>query len=269
MKLLNLAAIVAGAGIAQVIAVPLLVIPNSNAENTPSVKWRLGYAVPAASPMQVEETTIKAPKVPCPGRRRGRFHHKAVEISNAFRKALGLPPIQVGGHPGHVDGRITILPVIGSSPIATFVPVRHMNNMDNHNHSNLDDQGRPRHVHHVHHNHHGHRHAHHRLAQGPFIDRIHYSLMNLGRWEGRAVAFVLGCGIGVLLRMFWVLALVMYRTVRGQRSEQYEYSPITVIEQVVVDTPRSAPPTYTYPVDEKVAIPVEVVIVPTTTEESK
>lgn len=80
--------------------------------------------------------------------------------------------------------------------------------------------------------------------------------MNLGRWEGRAVAFVLGCGIGVLLRMFWVLAVVFYRSVKGSRAEEHGYAHI-IIETDDHDADavvHSAPPTYTYPVDEKIAI---------------
>jgi len=50
---------------------------------------------------------------------------------------------------------------------------------------------------------------------GPFLHRIHRALMSLGPWEGRIVAFVLGCGIGVLLRMVWVLAVLLVRGVRG------------------------------------------------------
>jgi len=80
--------------------------------------------------------------------------------------------------------------------------------------------------------------------------------MNLGRWEGRAVAFVLGCGIGVLLRMFWVLAVVFYRAVKGSKAEELEYTHIIidagdVDDETVVHSP---PPTYTYPVDEKIAV---------------
>ncbi|KAI0249644.1 hypothetical protein BJV78DRAFT_658455 [Lactifluus subvellereus] len=51
--------------------------------------------------------------------------------------------------------------------------------------------------------------------RGPFLHRVHYALMSLGPWEGRIVAFVLGCGIGVLLRMFWVLAVLLVRAFRG------------------------------------------------------
>jgi hypothetical protein len=112
--------------------------------------------------------------------------------------------------------------------------------------------------------------------------------MNLGRWEGRAVAFVLGCGIGVLLRMVFVLAVVMYRTVKGQRGEErHDYSQITIIEEIVnnpnpspeyypdekvpivdetVQAPKSSPPSY---VNENYPIVVETVKAPSTSEESK
>ncbi|KAF8806486.1 hypothetical protein BYT27DRAFT_7191038 [Phlegmacium glaucopus] len=75
----------------------------------------------------------------------------------------------------------------------------------------------------------------HAVAMGhghkqPFLTHIHYSLKNLGRWEGSTAAFVLSetfsRGIGVLLRMIWVLATVMYRTARGQPSDEHEYSQI-------------------------------------------
>jgi len=72
--------------------------------------------------------------------------------------------------------------------------------------------------------------------------------MSLGKWEGRVVAFVLGCGLGVLLRMFWVLSVITYRTFNGNRREEVEY---TVIHEYIdaSETP-VPPPTYTY-VDEK------------------
>jgi len=84
--------------------------------------------------------------------------------------------------------------------------------------------------------------------------------MNLGRWEGRAVAFVIGCGIGVLIRMFWVLAIVSYRVCRGYRDDGYVT--VTVMEEYDSDyetvisapSPKTGPPRYIYPVDEKIAI---------------
>jgi len=51
--------------------------------------------------------------------------------------------------------------------------------------------------------------------QAPFLHRAHRALMSLGPWEGRIVAFVLGCGIGVLVRMFFVLTLLLVRALRG------------------------------------------------------
>jgi len=252
MKLSSFAAIVAAAGIAQVLAVPLLVVSQ---ENT-AVRVRFGHAV---NP-QVQTEGRKMRTGPC---RAHRFKQKAVEVSNLLRQALGLPLIQAGGHD---DGKIKILPFIGTPTI--FVGGQEMEGL-----SNIpDDPSKPPHGRHGHHPHghhpHGHRHGHHhghRFGKGSFVNRINYSLMNLGRWEGRAVAFVLGCGIGVLLRMLFVLSVVMYRAVKGQHGdEQHEYS---IIEEIV-DTPKSAPPSYTYPVDEKVPIVFETVEAPSTTEES-
>ncbi|KAM6501816.1 hypothetical protein JOM56_001793 [Amanita muscaria] len=105
----------------------------------------------------------------------------------------------------------------------------------------------PQHGHHGHHPHHGHKHHPLRFCrQSPFLRRLTFALMSLGKWEGRAVAFVLGCGLGVLLRMLWVLSVISYRTFNGNREVQY-----TVIHEYVdaSETP-VAPPTYTY-VDEK------------------
>lgn len=58
--------------------------------------------------------------------------------------------------------------------------------------------------------------------QGPFLHRVHRALISLGPWEGRTVAFVLGCGIGVLLRMFWVLAMLLVRGVRSNPEREEE-----------------------------------------------
>ncbi|KAF8068603.1 hypothetical protein FPV67DRAFT_1668681 [Lyophyllum atratum] len=59
-----------------------------------------------------------------------------------------------------------------------------------------------------------------RLRNSSTLQRVHVALMVLGPWEGRAVAFVLGCGIGVLLRMFWVLAIVSYRLIKGPKEDE-------------------------------------------------
>ncbi|KAF9033453.1 hypothetical protein BDZ89DRAFT_947703 [Hymenopellis radicata] len=52
--------------------------------------------------------------------------------------------------------------------------------------------------------------------------RIHRALMMLGPWEGRIVAFVLGCGLGVLLRIVYVAILLTYRAITHQSDNQEE-----------------------------------------------
>ncbi|KAI0311582.1 hypothetical protein OF83DRAFT_1177423 [Amylostereum chailletii] len=106
----------------------------------------------------------------------------------------------------------------------------------------------------MHHHHHGFRPMRHH--RGSFTHRIHRALMTLGPWEGRAVAFVLGCGIGVLLRMFWVLSLLVFRAVKGSTgpdAREYEEIAVFYAPRVHVDAEELfvAPPEYT---DEKVAL---------------
>ncbi|KAI0338226.1 hypothetical protein BDW22DRAFT_1338284 [Trametopsis cervina] len=75
-------------------------------------------------------------------------------------------------------------------------------------------------------------HHHHHGGRTSAVHRLHRALMVLGPWEGRAVAFVLGCGIGVLIRMFWVLAIVVVRSFRGNnRSEDDEVEHILIFER--------------------------------------
>lgn len=83
--------------------------------------------------------------------------------------------------------------------------------------------------------------------EGPFLHRAHRALMSLGPWEGRMVAFVLGCGIGVLVRMFVVLTVLFVRAFRGNTvPESEEETTILVYAQEV------APPYEV--VDEKKAL---------------
>jgi len=58
--------------------------------------------------------------------------------------------------------------------------------------------------------------------------------------------------------MFWVLAVVFYRSIKGPKAEEHEYTHIIIETDDHDDNTvvRSAPPTYTYPVDEKIAIEV-------------
>lgn len=267
---LTVLAVIAGAGIAQVTASPIRLIitglegrPNGA---LPLDGTRFGHAVPlppAVATMKLSSDpeldtakyelmweSSKPPHMrrPCGGRM-SRFRQKGIEISNAFRKTFGLPIIENNPHI-HVHPYIPMnAPVrIGAMAVPSSHPVPHYRHQ---HHPGMR-------VHHVH--------------GGSFANRLHYSLMNLGRWEGRAVAFVLGCGIGVLLRMFWVLAIVTYRAIKGQREDEHEYEHVTIIEEYDDMPALISPPAYTYPVDEKIEIKEDeapVAAVGVTAEESK
>jgi len=115
-----------------------------------------------------------------------------------------------------------------------------------------NEEGIPMKPHQRHHHHHHFRpHAMHRRCS--FLRRIHRALMTLGPWEGRAVAFVLGCGIGVLLRMVWVFTVLVARAVRGDLSDEpseggYEQVAVLLPLDVEAEEIFVAPPEYT---DEK------------------
>jgi hypothetical protein len=160
----------------------------------------------------------------------GKLREKALAISNSFRKALGMTLIEVDE--------------------VKFVRI-----------SSVHHPGKPQvHHHHGHHRHHHHHHPpgaifrahHHRRMDHPFVRRLHFALSSLGPWEGRAVAFVIGCGIGVLLRMLWVLAVISYRFVRGNNSSEGEYQHI-LFEQYDAEDLVVPPPAFVY-VDEKAPI---------------
>ena len=70
----------------------------------------------------------------------------------------------------------------------------------------------------------------------------------------------IGCGIGVLLRMLFVLAIITYRAVKGQREEEHEYSQVITIEPY-----EDAAHLPAYSADEK----IKIITVEVPTEESK
>ncbi|KAG6842956.1 hypothetical protein H0H87_008973, partial [Tephrocybe sp. NHM501043] len=231
----------------QVGATPIRVLVASS-EITPT-NFRFGHAVSSNAPNALPKVTVTLvrpdgaelkTKGGCLG---SRMRQKAISISNSFRKALGLPLIV--DSPTHVfapqmhnnqNDRIRILPFVGTPN--TFVEAME-------NTSNV-------YVAHPHpHHHHGkHMGFRHRLANAPFVERLHVALIALGPWEGRAVAFVLGCGLGVLLRMFWVLVIVAFRVIKGPREDENKYTQILLVEEYTPEPAAVAPPTYTYS-DEK------------------
>lgn len=220
---------------------------------------------------------------------KGSFRGKLIQLSNAFRHALGLPLIEMGEylpvdpaiigkphpHP-HVGGEAHILPL----PLPPFEGAPESFVHGHHAPSQMEDIGdQPTEppVEHPHHK--GHQHKHKKFRKHGcrkrvkgFFRRIHKAITALGPWEGRAVSFVLGkssrirhrllglagqvmeiskyfitgCGIGVLLRMFWVLSVLAYRTIRGEREES-QVREYVVLDQDV-ETIFIAPPQYS---DEK------------------
>ncbi|KAI9457270.1 hypothetical protein HD554DRAFT_2143127 [Boletus coccyginus] len=263
MRLSILPILLAGASAVSLAAAePIRVIDNPSNANA---NIRFGHALANANvngnddnvDRVVRPTVIMIP--PLEGKDKGLSRHfcgaslreKALRLSNAFRHALGMPPIEVDlAVPG--PGEVHILPLGYPS-----------HNVILHSQEE-DEEGKPRNHHgderpdhpddddgHEHHRHHGHRghHGHHKHRKS-FLRRIHRAIKALGPWEGRAVSFVLGCGIGVLLRMFWVLSVLAYRTVRGERGEETVDREYIVYEQVP-ETLFMAPPQY---VDEKVKV---------------
>ncbi|KAJ3565126.1 hypothetical protein NP233_g7840 [Leucocoprinus birnbaumii] len=254
MKISLLAAIVAGATFTQVSASPLrVVVVSSTHQELPAVhNFRFGHALADSHVAKITTHHYPRPvinhqqhgRLPCSKR----IKEKAIQISNAFRHALGLPPIETAhAHPGaHVHGgMVQVLPFIGTPP--TFVeakPIMHPHPHKYFHQKAIEHQSENKHHHHCH------RIQRFRQWGNNFTVRIHTALMALGPWEGRAVAFVLGCGIGVLLRMFWVLTVVTFRAIRGDRQED-GYTQVTIIEEYVdAEDIAVPPPTYTVS-DEK------------------
>ncbi|CUA66921.1 hypothetical protein RSOLAG22IIIB_00371 [Rhizoctonia solani] len=99
-----------------------------------------------------------------------------------------------------------------------------------------------------HHHYHGHSYMH----KQSFMHRLSRALATLGPWEGRVLSFVLGCGLGAILRMLFVFGVLIVRSVRCQRRQPVALEEDTVIfvadikEPVVVE----ALPAYAEKTDE-------------------
>ncbi|TDL25942.1 hypothetical protein BD410DRAFT_783942, partial [Rickenella mellea] len=142
---------------------------------------------------------------------------KAINIANWMRAQLGLPLIETGKLAGP-DGAH---PRVGVTTITHIIPV-------------VDGPTAP-----------GGHIRYHKMAQHRnFLGRLHHALMILGPWEGRILAFVIGCGIGSLLRMFWVLAVVSFRSFSPSAREE-------VVDIVFDESEDSTLPPPKY-IDEKV-----------------
>jgi len=198
----------------------------------------------------------------------GRLRQKATSISEAFKIAFGFKVREKTekAHPHPVAAidmkHYVPLPFIGT-PNGAEILEAHTKGGDKLRISSGDNLVHILPYHPPTHNHGHGRFRHHAKNEHSFLMRVHFALMSLGPWEGRAVAFVLGCGIGVLLRMFWVMAVISYRLIKGARpaseSDEHEYAVIGLdmdAEEIFV-----APPMYTYPVEKvEVVEPIAVVV---------
>ena len=211
--------------------------------------------VPLPGPSQLENGNHRLefgqmkPMGPGCGGRRGGMRTKAVNFANWLRQKVGMEPIvPFHHHPHHPffkDDRM----MMGHRPEG--MPGMHHGEGVIRIHHHIDSPDHlppppPPHMIHPHRHHH-HPHPHHaHFRPHSFTGRLEKALLTLGPWEGRLVAFVIGCGIGSLLRMFFVLSVIAYRTF-SRRNEEREMHQVEVIFEAVP----TSPPTYSsYPVEK-------------------
>ncbi|GJJ06520.1 hypothetical protein Clacol_000712 [Clathrus columnatus] len=191
----------AGLAISQVSASPLRVVVVTHTEATVPAHIHMGQGNVASHKMQsipvynsLATATADMNRRP---QRKGCLRHKAMQATNWLRVSFGLPPLDELEE----KKNFVALPI---GMVDGKIP------------------------HHGHHHHGGKFHIKHKSQS--FIDRLTRALIMLGPWEGRAVAFVLGCGLGVLVRMLWVLTVVTVRTIRG-RSEEDDVIDVVIFEE--------------------------------------
>jgi len=250
MRLSAFPLVLAGAGLAvqQVVASPLrVVVVTSHQEisNNAQVGSDAASVATFVRPEMImpfshhmAEASAGRGRKPCKS-----MKAKAIALSNKFRVTFGFAPIEIE------EPKVNVFtPGFRTGPV--LHPGLTVDKVLEAEHGGADHpiqaKGRFRHV-------------HHRL-HGSFLHRVHHALMALGPWEGRAVAFVLGCGLGVLLRMVWVMTLISYRLIRGGNAARDTEGDITqgdmyyegvVLFETDAEESLPAPPQY---VDEKVVL---------------
>jgi len=227
MKITLLVAALAGLVAAAPIRVAVISTSGVNRKiEDPFLALRFGHAAAgaaAAVPNGRGGDSWAPAAAASPGRRPlhmgcGGLRSKMNQIGDKWREALGMKPIQREGEqhaPHHMHmivEKVHIMPYpnnlvdLGGAPHPTM-------------------RGHPKH--------------------DQFLYRLHRALNQLGPWEGRAVSFVMGCGIGVLLRMFFVLFVLLVRSRRSSSTVELPTTPVQPQEVIFI-----APPEYF--VDEKV-----------------
>jgi hypothetical protein len=231
MKLSMFTLIIGAAGLAAAEGVHFAAVKTGAQVDAPQAK---GAVIPVFSRIGLAGAGLVAPTMadPIPAaapkfRHRpscGGFKAKAVSFSNWLRIKLGFDK---DGN-AHVETTVVRVTTVGPA--------------QPHPHPQVAPSLMP----------YGHAHMH----APTFAGRIHRALTSLGPWEGRAVAFVLGCGIGVLLRMFFVLAVLSVRAIRSRRESNVDYYSYEELERDGAEIEHAhlifvAPPEYA---DEKAPI---------------
>ena len=168
-------------------AIPLRVaLVHSSNEIGPPGKF---FDNPSAPSVRSDDGLYHIQVVPPVAARRRPCHSmsdSAVGISNRFRKLFGFdqiethPAVEHHHHPHHA--KLVPIESIATMPFPPPPTDGEMHILPFENVENTSAPPVHRHSHH----------HHHRLQNAPFMERLSHSLMMLGRWEGRAIAFVLG-----------------------------------------------------------------------------
>jgi hypothetical protein len=236
MKFTILPYLIAGASIAHyAVANPLrLIVITSAKEVSPNAGT--GLDKPSFHTEHLSLINPNSQSEPGSRRRRRPCHaaanlgDKAFQLSNSFRKWIGLPVIDKD-----------VKDVVGGDvEVLTLTPIKSFGGVGGAGIKEVQVMPYPPHHPH-HHDHHGKFHGKHH--DRPFWIRVHHALMSLGPWEGRAVAFVLGCGIGVLLRMLFVMLVLSYRMIRGE-PELPEYIEVICDDYTDAESILVPPPQY-------------------------
>jgi hypothetical protein len=156
--------------VTSVVAAPMKwVVVSKHLDGQPASAVRIGVFMPSAlpenhPPIDVSQSGPKSRHRPgCKGMMRA----KTIQLSNKLRAVLGLPLIESGTHSHHLL----------SHRISSMSQTGRIQGWTHHSHEryhNANDKTDFRRLH------------------APFIVRFTHALNNLGKWEGRAVAFVFG-----------------------------------------------------------------------------
>jgi len=163
--------------------------------------FRLGHA------MSSENAGMRlspGPAKPC------RMKNGKGSLSDTIRKALGLPPIEHHRPPPPIALPLVEVAPTGPGPVNIWKAHPHPPPMAPTGDNLSMEKG----------------------GEDSFLHRIRTALLQLDTWEARAVAFVLGCGIGVLFRMVWVFIVLIFRGLREESADTMDSEYTLVIEQV-------------------------------------